>query len=531
MRHPRPRHKLDTHDVTNQAVPLLDYDLYREDPVLESCVRRYASARDDQAAGAFGQHLGQAHILEAGHLANAHPPELHVFDRYGHRIDEVTFHPAYHTMIGAGVTHGVHGVAWDGTTPHGHVRHAALEFLLTQVEAGVCCPLTMTYAAIPSLRRQPELSEVWEPRILSRTYDPRMAPASDKGSAMIGMAMTEKQGGSDIRTNTTQAVAAGSGAPGTPYLLTGHKWFCSAPMCDAFLTLAHTSEGLSCFLVPRWLPDGTRNPFLIQRLKDKLGNKSNASSEIEYRDTWGWLVGEAGRGIRTILDMVHHTRLDCAVAGAGLMRAALVQALHHASHRRAFGKHLVEQPLMRNVLADLALEVEAATQLAMRVAHAYDRSEHDPSARAFARVAVAVAKYWNNKRCPVMVVEAMEVLGGAGYVETSGMPRIYREAPLNSIWEGSGNVMCRDVLRAMSREPDTIAALLEELRTTEGDVPVQLTQACAEASDHEPLRLDEATFRWMMNEDAMATEKLSEGIRAFAADTRKLEQLPQWVKV
>ena len=464
----RPRASLRTHDVTNQVPPLQDYSLYAIDtPMQEALVREGAGWAQDRVA-AFGELLGTEPMIEAGRLANRHKPELRIFDRSGHRVDEVDFHPAYHQIFAAGVEHGVSHAAWTCGRPGGHVLHVAQEYQLSQIEAGVCCPLTMTYAVVPALAHQPDLAEVWTPRATSEVYDPRMIPPDQKNGCTFGMAMTEKQGGSDVRANTTRAEPDATPGPGQPYRLTGHKWFCSAPMSDAFLTLAHTPKGLSCFLVPRWLPDHTRNPFFIQRLKDKLGNRSNASSEIEYDGTWGWLVGDEGRGVRNILEMVHHTRLDCTIAAAGLMRSALTQALHHAQHRRAFGGLLIEQPLMRNVLADLALEVEATTAMAFRVARAYDEASASPGEAILARVAVAVSKYWVNKRCPGMIVESMECLGGAGYVEESDLPRLYREAPLNGIWEGSGNVICLDVLRAAGREPESLPRLLAEISTAAG---------------------------------------------------------------
>jgi putative acyl-CoA dehydrogenase len=463
-----PRTELTTHTVTNQVPPLEDDNLFANDQIVQEALARGGAAWAAEGALAFGESLGSAEVREAGRLANRNPPELRVFDRSGHRIDEVVFHPAYHQMMRLGMEAGVHAIAWTHQGSGGHVAHTALEYLLTQVEAGVCCPLTMTYAVVPSLRHQPGLADVWVPRVTQHAYDPASKPAADKLSATMGMAMTEKQGGSDVRANTTRARPVGRPGPGEPHLLRGHKWFCSAPMCDAFLTLAYTEGGLSCFLVPRWLPDGTRNPFHLQRLKDKLGNKSNASSELEYHDTWGWMVGEEGRGVRTIIEMVGHTRLDCVTSAAGIGRQALVQAIHHASHRKAFGKTLIDQPLMRNVLADLALEVEASTVLAMRIARAYDEGEYDPRAAAFARLTVAAAKYWTNKRLPVLVVEAMECLGGAGYIEENDLARMYREAPLAGIWEGSGNVICLDVLRAVSREPEALEAVFDELREIRG---------------------------------------------------------------
>ena len=458
---------LSTHEVTNQPPPIADYNLFERDRALKEALRREGVAGAEKEAAAFGAVLGCEHAFELGRLANEYPPELKQFDRYGHRIDEVEFHPAYHELMALAIGHRVPSVAWTAEEG-GHVLHTALTYMLIQVEAGVCCPMAMTYAAIPALRSQPEIAAEWEPRILSREYDPRCLPAPDKKGATIGMAMTEKQGGSDVRTNTTRATALNGGGPGGEYALTGHKWFCSAPMCDAFLTLGYTDAGLSCFLVPRWKPDGTRNPFYIQRLKDKLGNRSNASSEIEYDNTWARMVGEEGAGVRTIIEMVHHTRLDTMLAPAGMMRQATVQALHHTAHRTAFQRLLCQQPLMRNVLADLAVESEAATTLVMRIARAYDRSAGDEAARLFARIAVAVGKYWLNKRIAGHVNEAMECLGGAGYVEESIMPRLFREAPLNGIWEGSGNVICLDILRAMQREPESVGVFIDELEAARG---------------------------------------------------------------
>ena len=460
---------LPTHVVANQPPPLEDINLFGLDAALSEGVAREGAGWASDQLRAFGAAAGSAAMLKAADLANRNPPLLRSFDRYGQRIDEVEFHPAYHELMRLGLEAGIHSIPWRAGRPGGHVAHAALEYLLVQCEAGVCCPITMTYAAVPALRRQPELAAVWLPKILADRYDPRMAPMAEKTGLTIGMAMTEKQGGSDVRANTTRALSIGSGE----YLLTGHKWFCSAPMCDAFLTLAQAPGGLTCFLVPRWKPDGARNRFFIQRLKDKLGNRSNASAEIEYQDTFAWRVGEEGRGVNTIIEMVHHTRLDTCLAAAGLMRQAFVQAIHHARHRHAFGKPLIQQPLMRQVLADLALEAEAALLLTLRIARAYDEGMAGGAedAASFARVAVAVGKYWVNKRAPNAVYEALECLGGAGYVEESMMPRLYREAPLNSIWEGSGNVICLDVLRALTREPRAAELLLAELATAAAAEP------------------------------------------------------------
>lgn len=453
---------LDTHTVKNQVPDLVDYNLFSIDTALQDAVERegagFAMARLQQ----FGGELGKAENLHQGHLANQYPPELHLFDRFGHRIDQVTFHPSYHNLMELAKEAGTHSIAWTSETG-GHVAHTALEYLLTQVEAGICCPITMTYACVPSMLNNEQLKNEWIPKIITPDYDSRFIPSAQKSSLMIGMAMTEKQGGSDVRANETRAKKINR----EEYLLTGHKWFCSAPMSDGFLTLAQAERGLTCFFVPRFLPDGTKNRIFIQRLKDKLGNKANASSEIEYSDTWALRVGEEGRGVATIIEMVHHTRLDCSTAAVGLMRQGLTQAVHHAQNRQAFGKLLIDQPLMRNVLADLAIEWEAGLSMVFRVARGYDQSEN-PEAASFARLAVSVAKYWTNKRCAYFVNEAMECLGGAGYVEESILPRLYREAPLNGIWEGSGNVICLDVLRTFKREPNAIGIFLQVLEKSVG---------------------------------------------------------------
>ncbi|MBK03627.1 MAG: DNA alkylation response protein [Deltaproteobacteria bacterium] len=495
----RPMSKLKTHEVTNQVPFLEDINLFETDIPLQEALEREGAGWAKDRVSSFGGVLGSAEVMEWGADANNYPPELQTFDRYGHRIDEVKFHPAYHNMMRLGMEHEVHSIAWNAKQKGGHVAHTALEYLLSQVEASVCCPLTMTYAVVPALRNQPDLADIVEPFLRKTEYDARCIPMADKTAATMGMAMTEKQGGSDVRANSTKAHSIGGNGE---FELVGHKWFCSAPMSDAFLTLAYTEKGLSCFYVPRWRPDGTRNPFYIQRLKDKLGNKANASSEIEYNGTWARLVGEEGRGVRTIIEMVHHTRLDCTLATGGLMRRALTEAMHHANHRSAFKKKLIDQPLMKNVLADLAIETEAATTLAMRIARAYDDSAEDASAGSFARIAVAVGKYWTNKRVPVMVHEAMECLGGAGYVEESIMPRLYREAPLNGIWEGSGNVICLDVLRAMHREPESVGLFLAEVEKGRGS-QTQL-DAAIDNLKSELSNTDQLEFRARMIVEKMA---------------------------
>ncbi|PNE38388.1 acyl-CoA dehydrogenase family protein [Streptomyces noursei] len=454
-----------THTVTNQPPPLTGYDVFAADPALTEGVARYVAEEHlgevREELGRLGRAAGSAQAQRWGEQANGSPPVLRTHDRYGHRIDEVEFHPAWHRLLGHAVTAGLTD-AWS--RPHGHVRRTAGFLVWTQVEAGHGCPLSMTHAAVPALRAEPELAAVWEPLLTSRVYDAELRPVARKAGALAGMAMTEKQGGSDVRANTTRAeplAAAGE------YALTGHKWFCSAPMSDAFLVLAQAPGGLTCFLLPRVLPDGTRNAFRIQRLKDKLGNRSNASAEVEFDGhTWARRVGEEGRGVATIIEMVAATRLDCVTASAAVMRQAAAQALHHTAYRAAFGRKLADQPLMRNVLADLALESEAATTVALRLAAAYDSgTERD---RAFLRLAVPAAKYWVTKRCTPMVAEALECLGGNGYVEESGLPRLLREAPLNSIWEGAGNVQALDVLRALRREPAALDAYLSEIGTARG---------------------------------------------------------------
>ncbi|WP_282700417.1 acyl-CoA dehydrogenase family protein [Streptomyces sp. CC219B] len=453
-----------THTVTNQPPPLVGYDVYGADRALTEAVERHlapellAEAHGDLCA--LGRSAGSAQLQEWAAQANENPPRLRTHDRYGNRVDEVDFHPAWHRLLGKGVAAGLTS-AW--TRPGGHVRRAAGFLVWTQVEAGNGCPLSMTHAAVPALRADPESAATWEPLLTSTVYDRGLRPVGEKAGALLGMAMTEKQGGSDVRANTTAARRLPDGGS---YELTGHKWFCSAPMSDGFLVLAQAPEGLTCFLVPRVLDDGSRNAFRIQRLKDKLGNRSNASAEVEFAGTWARRVGEEGRGVRTVIEMVAATRLDCVLGSAGLMRQAVAQAVHHCTHREAFGGKLVDKPLMRNVLADLALESEAATALGLRLAAAYD--DGGEQERALLRIAVPAAKYWVTKRCTPVTVEAAECLGGNGYVEESGMPRLVRESPLNSIWEGAGNVQALDVLRALRREPLALNAYLQEVGRARG---------------------------------------------------------------
>jgi putative acyl-CoA dehydrogenase len=453
-----------THEVLNQPVALKDYNAWTTDTALREAVAREGGDWADDHLAEYGA-LAGGELMELGFAANENRPKLHPFDRYGNRIDEVEFHPAYHGIMKAAMRYGVHGFAWRNANRAGaHVARAALLYLSTQADAGTCCPLSMTYAAIPALRHAPELAGEWVPKLTSTEYDPRSLPFAQKTGCTIGMGMTEKQGGSDVRANTTRAIAQPDGS----YALIGHKWFFSAPMCDAHLVLAQANGGLSCFLVPRFLPDGTRNAVEIQRLKDKLGDWSNASSEVEFQGAIGYPVGAEGRGIPTIIEMVAMTRLDCMTSSSSIMRQAVVQAVHHAGRRKAFGRLLIDQPLMRNVLADLALDSGAAIALAMRVARAIDAADRDPREGAFARIATAIGKYWICKRTVPLVNEAQECLGGIGYVEETGMPRLYRQAPLNSIWEGAGNVQCLDVLRALKREPETRDALFAELESAKG---------------------------------------------------------------
>ena len=460
----------DTHEVFNQPPPLADYNLFTTDRTLAEATEREGAGWAMAELTRLGATLGAREMIEAGFAANANPPRLLSFDRYGNRRDEVDFHPAYHAMLGLAVEHGLHCSPWAEPKPGAHVARAAGTYMLTQIESGVYCPVAMTYGSVPTLLREAAIAAEWLPRVFSRAYDKRFRPASEKTGALLGMGMTEKQGGSDLRANRTRAEPSDEGGPGRGYRLTGHKWFLSAPMCDAFLMLAQAPAGPSCFLVPRWTPDGAMNALRLQRLKDKLGNRSNASSEVELAAAWGLLVGEEGRGIPIIIEMGNLTRLDCAIGSAGLMRQAVVQAIHHARHRTAFQKHLVDQPLMTNVLADIALESEAAAALAFRLARAYD-GQDDVGESALRRLLTPVAKYWICKRAPALALEAMEVLGGNGYVEESIMPRIYREMPVNSVWEGSANVICLDVRRALEESPEVIDAFLAEVRSAAGANP------------------------------------------------------------
>jgi putative acyl-CoA dehydrogenase len=460
-----------THDVLNQPPPLQDYSLFTSDKALHETVAREGAVDAIADLTRFGQEIGVAEIIDLGRQANSWAPVLRSFDRFGHRLDQVEFHPSYHSLMALSVEQGLHSSPWGHLAtkgamprPGANVARLAGTYMMSQIEAGHGCPITMTNAAVPALLFEPDLAEEWLPRILSRDYDPRFLPAAEKRGVTLGMGMTEKQGGTDVRANTTRAEYVS----GSEYRITGHKWFFSAPMCDAFLVLAQARGGLTCFLMPRFTPDNEPNEIHIQRLKDKVGNRSNASSEVEFEGAYARRVGEEGRGVRNILEMATYTRLDCAVASAGMMRQALTQAVHHCAHRSVFQKKLIDQPMMTNVLADLALEVEAATALSFRVARAFDKAGASEAEAAYRRIMTPVAKYWVCKRAPGVAYEAMECLGGNGYVEEGVMGRIYREMPVNAIWEGSGNVMCLDVSRVLSKEPDALTAVMQELGNARG---------------------------------------------------------------
>jgi putative acyl-CoA dehydrogenase len=475
-------------------------NLFSGDQALQTAVHHAGGDVHRERLTSFGAACGSAQVAEWAMQANKNPPQLKQFDKYGQRLDEVEFHPAYHALMKFGIEAGVSSAAWTAKEAP-HVLHTALEFLMAQAEPGVCCPMTMTYACLPALRHQPEIAHAWEPRITAGKYDPASRPAKDKAGVTIGMAMTEKQGGSDVRANTTKALKQEDGS----YLLVGHKWFCSAPMSDAFLTLAYAEGGLTCFLAPRWRSDGERNAIHVMRLKDKMGDKANASSEIEYHGAYAERIGEEGRGVRTIIEMVHHTRLDCILAPAAYMRQALANALWHTAHRTAFQKKLIDQSLMQSVLADLAIESEAATALTFRIARSFDESEAAGETTAFSRIATPVGKYWINKRVVNFVYECMEAHGGAGYIEEGVMPRIFRQSPLNSIWEGSGNVICLDVLRAMAREPDSVAAFVQEIETARG-ANAALDRAIDAAKDAIARPPAESTARHLVETMALALQ-------------------------
>lgn len=453
-----------THEVTNQPPPLEGHNTVAPDLALQEALAREGAGWAEDDLFAVGAAAGSLEALEWGRQAEANPPLLHTHDRFGHRVDLVEYHPSYHRLMETAIGFGLHAAPWRDSRPGAHVARAAKFIAWTPVDYGHGCPISMTYAVVAALRHAPDVAAEWEPRLASLDYDPRPVPADRKRGATAGMAMTEKQGGSDVRANTTRAEPDGEGG----YRLTGHKWFVSAPMSDVFLALGQAPEGLSCFLVPRYLPDGSVNQFRIQRLKDKLGDRSNASSEVEFDDTWAVPVGDEGRGVRTIIEMVNRTRLDCSLGTAAQMRHGVVEAIHHARHRAAFGSRLTEQPAMVGVLADLALESEAATAAALRLARAYDEQARGVDDGGFRRIATPVVKYWVCKRGPGHAAEALECLGGNGYVEESGMPRLFRQSPVNGVWEGSGTVICLDVLRAMRTSPESFEAFVGELRESSG---------------------------------------------------------------
>jgi putative acyl-CoA dehydrogenase len=485
-------------EVLNQTPPLAGYDAYAADPWLTGAVRRANVGWIAGAASDLGRFVGSEDAQALAALANRNPPQLVSHDRFGRRIDVVDYHPSYHALMHRALGSGVHSLAWKRTAG-GFSGRAALFYVWNQLEQGTSCPVTMTFASVPLLDRAEGFGREWRAKVLSDAYDPRPAPIAEKAGATIGMAMTEKQGGSDLRAVTTLARQDSDG-----FRLDGHKWFCSAPMSDAFFTLARLPEGVTCFFVPRSLPDGTRNAFHIQRLKDKCGNRSNASSEIEYHDTHAYLVGEPGRGIPTLIEMAHHTRFDIVVAIAGMMRAGLNQALHHARHRSAFGRRLVEHPLMQNVLADLALETEAATLLAFRLASAFDLARDNAEERALQRALTPIAKYWLCKRMTPVAVEAMECLGGNGYVEEAPLARLYREAPLNGIWEGSANVICLDVLRALTKSKVAFDALAREASVVP-DARIRKRLDAAASSLADPATA-EGEARWLVESLALCIQ-------------------------
>lgn len=498
---PNAMYLANTHEVVNVSHELSDYNLFTQDRALAEAVQREGAAWAQDDLAAFGSLVGTADYIELGALANRHPPELDTHDRFGNRVDLVRFHPAYHALMKTSIEHGLHASPWAAPGPGAHVARAARFYMHTQIEAGHGCPITMTFASIPTLRTTPALAQLWEPRITAREYDPRNLPDGAKQGLTIGMAMTEKQGGSDVRANTTQAYPIGTEGPGEAYELVGHKYFVSAPMCDAFLVLAQTPAGLSCFLLPRWRPDGTKNAMQVLRLKRKMGNVSNASSETELRGALAWMVGEPGRGVRTIIEMVSMTRFDCMIGSSAGQRAAIAQALHHCSLRSAFGAVLNQQPLMRNVLADLVLESEGSVALTMRLARAMDHRS-DRHEDLLVRLCTAVGKYWICKRTPNHAYEAMECIGGSGVMEDSPFPRFFRESPVNAIWEGSGNVQCLDVLRAMQKTPEVVDAFMSEVGKAR-DANAHLDQWVA-ALGQQFKRLDDLEYRARDMVDQMA---------------------------
>jgi putative acyl-CoA dehydrogenase len=454
----------DFNTAANQVPVLENYNSFTSNPLLQKLLREYGGSWIQAPATTFGALMGSRTMQEAGDLANKNIPVLKTHDRFGNRLDIVEYHPAYHQMMDAAIQHQVHSIAWTAGSKGAYLAHSVLSYLKQQIDEGSSCPLTMTFAVVPSLKIEPDIAREWLPRVLSNEYDARHIPYTQKKGVTFGMAMTEPQGGSDVRANITFAQPVGNGI----YQVTGRKWFCSAPMSDAFLVLAQTEKGLSCFLVPRFTPDGIKNTLYFQRLKDKLGNKSNASGEVEFHAAWGQLIGEAGRGVANIMEMVRHTRLDCAIGSAATMQRALAEVIHHCHHRSAFGKKLIDQPLMKNVLADLCLESAAATTLAMRLAKGFDDALTDETALHFTRIGTAIGKFWNTKRAVLVLGEALECIGGNGYVETPIMPRLYRDIPVNAIWEGSGNIQALDVLRVLHKEPHSITAFMHYLEQARG---------------------------------------------------------------
>lgn len=504
-----PMTQLPTHEVENQPPAMGDINPYDCDIALQEALKREQADWALNDIQDFAAVVGSVQSKEQARLADRFSPEIRPFDPQGRRLNEVEFHPAYHELMKIAMKGRIHNYAWHHEGKAGaHSAQMALAYLFNQTEGGVSCPMAMTYAVYPALSAQPELQEKLRPLLLSDQYDARSIPTFEKDGMTMGMFMTEKQGGSDVRANSTKATPIGEQTgPGAEYLLNGHKFFCSAPMSDAFLTLAYTENGLTCFFLPRWKPDGSRNNLFIQRLKEKVGNRSNASSEMEFIDTYAVMVGAEGRGVPTIIEMVQHTRLFCHMGSAALMRASLVQAFYHTSHRRAFQKRLIDQPLMRTLLADMALESEAASQLMMRIAGSFDRAPNDPFENGYKRIATAIGKYWICKRTPNFVYEAMECHGGSGYIEENSVGRMYRESPVNSIWEGSGNVMCLDVLRAMGRDQDAVEALLVELREAKGAHP-DYDEALADViAILENRAVSEAKARWL-------TEQLAKLLQA-----------------
>ncbi len=518
----------ETHETSNLSHELCDYNMYTQDAALVEAVQREGAAWAGEELVAFGKMTGSADYLELGQLANRFIPEFDSHDRFGNRIDLVKFHPAYHQLMKTSIEHGLHASPWSRPGAGAHVARAAKTYLHTQVEAGHGCPITMTFAAVPTLRLQPELARVWEPKVTATVYDPRNVPVAQKPGVTIGMAMTEKQGGSDVRSNSTRAYPVGSAGPGQAYELVGHKYFVSAPMCDAFLVLAQTAVGLSCFLLPRWRPDGTKNAMQVLRLKKKMGNASNASSETELRGALAWMVGEEGRGVRNIIEMVSMTRFDCMIGSSAGMRMATSQALHHCTVRQAFGKVLNQQPLMQNVLADLALESEAALTLTLRMARAMDQRSEE-SQDLLVRLVTAVGKYWICKRTPNHAYEAMECIGGSGVMEDSMMPRLYREAPVNTIWEGSGNVQCLDVLRALAKTPAVLDAYFAEVKLAQGAHAGLDQYVASVATDLKDVRDAEYRARDLVDRMALALQAslLVRSAPAFVSDAFCQSRLTQ----